>query len=86
MWLDQLDNEEEKQKFQWDSIQKMLFGVTDREVELLDDEATEELAKEVAEITKGDKFPSLTKAMFLNQKRTADYIDELESNFGDGEE
>jgi len=77
---------EENKKPEWNSIQKMIFGVTDREVELLDDEAVEELEKEVEEITKGDKFPTLTKAMFLNQKRTADYLDELESNFGDGEE
>ena len=82
----QLNDKEENKKPEWNSIQKMIFGVTDREVELLDDEAVEELEKEVEEITKGDKFPTLTKAMYLNQKRTADYIDELESNFGDGEE
>ena len=75
-----------KDKIAWNSIQKMLLGYTDEEINLLDNEATKELEKELEEITKGDKFPSLTKAMYLNQKRTADYIDELESNFGDGEE
>ena len=82
----QLNDKEENKKPEWNSIQKMLLGYTDEEVSLLDDEATEELAKEVEEITKGDKFPTLTKAMYLNQKRTADYLDELESGFGDGEE
>ena len=78
---------EENKKPEWNSIQKMLFGATDREIELLDDEAVIELEREVEEITKGDKFPTLTKAMYLNQKRTADYLDELEeSGFGDGEE
>ena len=77
---------EENKKPEWNSIQKMLFGATDKEAELLDDQAVIELEREVEEITKGDKFPTLTKAMYLNQKRTADYIDELESNFGDGEE
>jgi len=75
-----------KDKIAWNSIQKMLLGYTDEEINLLDNEATKELEKELEEITKGDRFPSLTKAMFLNQKRTADYLDELESNFGDGEE
>ena len=79
-----------KEKIAWNSIQKMLLGYTDEEVDLLDNEAVEELAKEVKEITKNDKFPSLTKAMYLNQKRTenylADYLDELESTYGDGEE
>ena len=75
-----------KDKIAWNSIQKMLLGYTDEEINLLDNEATKELEKELEEITKNDKFPTLTKAMYLNQKRTADYIDELESNFGDGEE
>jgi len=76
---------EENKKPEWNSIQKMLFGYTDREVELLDDEAIEELEKEL-EITKNDKFPTLTRAMLLNQRKTENYLDELESNFGDGEE
>ena len=76
---------EENKKPEWNSIQKMLLGYTDREVELLDDEAIEELEKEL-EITKNDKFPTLTRAMLLNQRKTENYLDELESNFGDGEE
>ena len=82
----QLNDKEENKKPEWNSIQKMIFGVTDKEAELLDDQAVIELQKEVEEITKNDKFPTLTKAMYLNQKRTADYLDELESGFGDGEE
>ena len=81
----QLNDKEETKKIEWSSIQKMIFGYTDKEIEYLDDEAIDELEKEL-EITKNDKFPTLTRAMLLNQRKTENYLDELESNFGDGEE
>ena len=66
------------EKPKWDTVERLIFGYSRSDLELLDDQAVETI-EPIEKMSKDNPFPSITRQINLQKKKGSDYLNELEA-------